>query len=113
MTELSENNNWLTVHSPLFFRKIVRIECLSVRATILVSYVPRGWVSGRIQDGRPQSEALDFDDLTEKWGTVNSLDGIMVLSSSETQWGAFRRVLRRARFVPTQLTLPSTLRMWY
>ena len=40
-----------TVHSPQFFRKIVRIECLPVRAAILVLYVPREWALGLIAVG--------------------------------------------------------------
>ena len=40
-----------TVHSPLFFRKIVRIERLPVRAAILVLYVPRGRALGFIAVG--------------------------------------------------------------
>ena len=43
-------------HSPLFFHKIVRIERLPVRATILVSYVPRGRVSGFIAVGGGRRE---------------------------------------------------------
>ena len=35
-----------TIHSPLFFRFVVRIERLTVWTAILVSYVPRGLASG-------------------------------------------------------------------
>ena len=45
-----------TIHStsPRFFRKVVRIEPLPVRATILVSCVPRGERSGllAVEGGR-------------------------------------------------------------
>ena len=34
--------SYKTVHSPLFFRKIVEIEDFALRSAILVSYVPRG-----------------------------------------------------------------------
>ena len=30
---------------PYFFRNIIRVECLPVRATILVSFLPRGWAT--------------------------------------------------------------------
>ena len=34
--------SYKTVHSPLFFRKIVEIENFALRSAILVPYVPRG-----------------------------------------------------------------------
>ena len=62
-------------YSPLFFRKIARIERSPVRAAILVSSVLRGQASGfiavdftLIQDGRPWHKALDLEDLTKKKG---------------------------------------------
>ena len=30
---------------PYFFLNIIGVECLPVRAAILVSYVPRGWAT--------------------------------------------------------------------
>ena len=44
-----------TVHSPLFFCKTVKINCLPVWSAILVSYVPRGQGLGSVvvREGRP------------------------------------------------------------
>lgn len=44
-----------TVHSPLFFCKTVKINCLPLWVAILVSYVPRGQGLGSIvvREGRP------------------------------------------------------------
>ena len=36
---------------PHFFRNIIRVERLPVRATILVSYVPRGWATAVFVSG--------------------------------------------------------------
>ena len=60
-----------------------------------------------MQDGSPERKALDLDDLTEKWRTVNSLRNLLQIN-----WGltyavfTFKRLLR-FKLTEVKLTEPK------
>ena len=60
-----------TVHSPLFFRKIIEIERFLLRG---LAIIPDARPLGTFEN---QEDAVYLNDLTKKQGTVNSLDKIL------------------------------------